>query len=187
MSALRHKGIKRVSESEIMKEVKFLEDSKDVCLSPALINGIVAAYQIAITKALGAGANALSQMLLQELGDLLSDYVKDIIPGVNFENPEDAIKKVFKELKLADEVDVKREGDTWLIEIRGSIFIPTYKILRQRGVEFFTLSPEALIVASIIRRYLRLKGTGKERVAVKAEVPEDDVLRFKVEQIRSLR
>jgi hypothetical protein len=187
MSALRYKGIKSLTEGGLMKEVEILGESKDVCLSPALVNGIVAAYQIAVTKALGAGANALSQILLQELGDLLSSYVEQIVEDVDFTKPEEAIRKVFEELKLAEKVEVERGDNEWLIKIKGSVFIPTYKILRERNVEFFTLSPEALIVASIIRKYLRLKGTGKERVAVKAEVPEDDVLVFKVREIKSLR
>ncbi len=172
---------------EILKEeVKSLMDAGNTCLSPALVNALVSAYQIAITRALGAGANALSQMLLFELGDLLSDYVEQLI-DIDFEKPEEAIRKVFKELKLAEEVNVKREDSTWDIEVKGSVFIPTYQILRKRGIEFFTLSPEALIIASIIRRYLRMKGKGNERVKVKAEVPEDNVLRFKVVQIKALR
>ncbi len=173
-------------ERVLKEEVKSLMSAEDVCLSPALVNALVSAYQIAITRALGAGANALSQMLLFELGDLLSDYVEQLIK-VDFSKPEEAIEKVFKELKLAKEVKVKREDSTWDIEVRGSVFIPTYQILRQRNIEFFTLSPEALIIASIIRRYLRMKGKGNERVKVKAEVPEGDVLRFKVVEIKALR
>jgi len=173
-------------EEVLKEEVKSLMEAENACLSPALVNALVSAYQIAITRALGAGANALSQMLLYELGDLLSEYVENLIK-VDFEKPEEAIEKIFKELKLAKDVKVVREDGAWNIEVRGSIFIPTYQILRQRGVEFFTLSPEALLIASIIRRYLRLKGKGNERVKVKAEVPEDDVLRFKVVQIKALR
>ena len=185
--ASQRTDIKRVTGVELMKEVKILEESKDVYLSPALINGIVAAYQIAVTRALGPGANALSQMLLQELGDLLSSYVEKLVDGIDFNKPEEAISKVFRELKLAGDVEVERGDGEWLIKIKDSVFIPTYRILRERGVEFFTLSPEALIVASIIRKYLRLKGTGKERVSVKAEVPEDDVLVFKVKELRPAR
>jgi len=177
----------KVTEEIMKHEVEILRESENVCLSPALVNGIVAAYQIAITKALGAGANALSQMLLQELGELLSEYVEQVVGGVDFTKPEEAISKVFAELKLADEVKVKREGDEWHVEIKGSVFKPTYEILRERGVKFFTLSPEALIVASIIRKYLRIKGNGNERVSVKAEVPEGDTLVFKVKEVKALR
>ncbi len=170
------------------EEVGALMSVGKECIPSPLVNGIVAAYQIAITKTLGSASNAMAQMLLTELGELLSNYVDEVLGEADYSNVEETVKRAFEELGLAKEVNVKKEGENkWIIEVKGSVFIPTYKILKERGVQFFTLSPEALLVASIIRRHLREAGDGKERVRVKAEVPEDETLRFIVEKIASLR
>ncbi len=171
------------SMSEVMK---ILSEAKDKCIPSPLINAIISAYQIAINKALGAGANAMSQMLLTELGDFLSNYVEELVGNIDFSDPREATKKVFKELGIAKDVEIEEVDGKWEVEVRGSVFIPTYKILAERGVKFFTLSPEALIIASIIRKSLRLKGDEKARVRVKAETPKDEVLRFEVIQLSSL-
>ncbi|UXD21717.1 hypothetical protein IPA_07150 [Ignicoccus pacificus DSM 13166] len=177
-----------MSMSDRSAEVDALMKAKESCIPSPLVNGIVAAYQIAITKTLGSASNAMAQMLLTELGELLSKYVDEVLGEADYSNVEETVRRAFKELGLAEEVNVKKEDSKrWVIEIKGSVFIPTYRMLKERGVQFFTLSPEALLVASIIRRHLREAGEGNERVRVKAEVPEDDVLRFIVERIQALR
>ncbi|ALU11344.1 hypothetical protein EYM_00145 [Ignicoccus islandicus DSM 13165] len=163
-----------------------MSEARGECIPSPLVNAIVSAYQIAITKALGAGANAMAQMLLTELGDFLSDYVESVIGEMDYEDVKGAVRKIFQELGLAKEVKIEEKDGKWVIEVRGSVFIPTYKILAQRGIQFFTLSPEALLIASIIRKSLRIKGDQKARVRVNAETPQDEVLRFEVQQISSL-
>ena len=166
--------------------VSLLSEVRGECIPSPLVNAIVSAYQIAITKVLGAGANAMAQMLLSELGDFLSDYVESVIGKIDYSDVEEAVKKIFEELGLAKEVEIKEKDGKWEVVVKGSVFIPTYKILFERGVKFFTLSPEALLIASIIRKSLRSKGDEKARVRVKAETPSDDTLRFEVIQISSI-
>jgi len=177
-----------VTPGDRSSEVEALMSEGGKCIPSPLVNGIVAAYQIAITKTLGSASNAMAQMLLTELGELLSNYVDEVLGKADYGNVEETVKRAFEELGLAKEVNVEKSDDNkWIIEVKGSVFIPVYKILKDRGVQFFTLSPEALLVASIIRKHLREKGDGRERVKVKAEVPSDEVLRFEVEKISSLR
>ncbi len=168
-----------------------------------MCNAILAAYQIALVKTLGSGAGAMSQILLNELGDVLIQLAGEISGEKRevFEEKDitNIIVGILKTLGIAKDVEVQelesteKHGQTlrrFSIKIWGSIFTPAHRVLVNRGVKSYSLSPEALLVAAILRKMLRDTAADKSiRVNVTAKLPEseDQPLEIIVEQITSLK
>ncbi len=173
-------------ESVAQERERVLGAVSDVCVNAALVNGIVTAYQVALHKTLGAAANAMSQLLITELGDSLSEYVDHLLGATDHKDILESIMRVFNNLKIASDVRYEEVDEkTWRIRIKDSVFKAAHKMLLQRGIELFTLSPEALIIASIIRKHLREEGKGNERVKVEATLTDDEIV-IVVQKISSL-
>jgi len=160
----------------------------------ALMNGIVAAYEVALVRTLGKGANAMVQMLLTELGDLLADFVSTTKTiDKTYENAAQLIAEALKQLGIAKEVEVEEVSTEqgariWKIRIRDSIFTAAHKLLASRGLREVGLSPEGLLVASILRQILRKQEGRYARVTMTTRLPSDnEPLEIIVKQIPTLR
>jgi len=160
----------------------------------ALMNGIVAAYEVALVRTLGKGANAMVQMLLTELGDLLADFVSTTKTiDKTYENAAQLIAEALKHLGIAKEVEVEEVSTEqgariWKIRIRDSIFTAAHKLLASRGLREVGLSPEGLLVASILRQILRKQEGRYARVTMTTRLPSDnEPLEIIVKQIPTLR
>ncbi len=168
-----------------------------------LLNAIVAGYQLCMVRMLGSGATATTQILLTEVGELLSRMVDRILDSsqasYELENVGKLIANAFRELGIARRVEVEELEATekhgqklrrYRVLVYDSIFSPAHRILVERGVREFTLSPEALLAAAIVRRVLRERtgGDRRARVTVKAILPQaaDQPLEVLVEQLVSL-
>ncbi|ALU12830.1 hypothetical protein EYM_07895 [Ignicoccus islandicus DSM 13165] len=178
-------------EVEIQREADTLSH-EHVCIDSALVNAVILAYQKVLYKVLGSSAIAYTQILISELGDLLSKLLESKLIN-NLEESLDghdgtlgpSLTNILKKLGVAKEAKVVKESDKEIvIEIHGSVFDPAYKILKQEGIPI-TLSPEAFLIASLIRTWLRRRGTGDERVDVRCEL-QDGVLRIRVKRIGNL-
>ena len=150
-------------------------------VSAKVVNLILLGYQLALIQVLGKSAGAMAQLLISKLGDKLSESLQ-----VEAQSLEEAIKKLFKETGLANDVEFKQVDEkTYEIIVKDSAFKELHDMLKKEGLNDFPLSPEAMLAASIIRKYLRHYGDGKERVVVKTQFV-DDSLKIIVKQIRSL-
>ncbi len=153
----------------------------DRLVSAKVVNLILFAYQMALIKTIGKSAGAMAQLLISELGDLLSKSLE-----VEAQSLEEAIKKLFKETGLANDVEFKQVDEkTYEVIVKDSAFKELHEMLKKEGLKDFPLSPEAMLVASIIRKYLRHYGDGRERVLVKTSF-EGDYLKITVKQLKSL-
>ncbi len=165
------------------------------CVNSALVNAILVAYQKALYRVLGKSAKAFTQLLISELGDLLASMLGPYMINAIDKALEDhdgtlsrVITKAFKELGLASEVNVIEIDDAngiEVFEIKNSVFEPAYRILSKENIEM-ALTPEAFLIASIIRTRLREHGSGNERVDVEAEYAEGKLL-IKVKRISDLK
>jgi len=146
-----------------------------------LMNSLVTGYSIALAKTLGSGAGAMTQILLSEIGEVLSAMVDEILgsgqASYELENVEELLKNAFLELGIAKDVKIEKNiKDNMVIYklyIKGSLFAPVHKILIDRGLKEFPLSPEGLLAASIVRRVLRERkdGNTKARINVNTKLP----------------
>ena len=152
-----------------------------------LINAIIAGYQIALNRALGAGAAAMTQLLIKDIGEFLEDMLEDI--GFEVHDIQDLttdIPKAFKMLGISDNVEVElpnngsSSGDKYIIKIHDSIFKPVARLMSQKGIKF-TLSPESFLAAAIVRKAVRKqKPDAQVRIKVHEQKSPDDPLVIEV-------
>jgi len=160
-----------------------------------LMNSLITGYSIALAKTLGSGAGAMTQILLSEVGEVLSAMVDEILGNdqVNYEmeNVEELLKNAFLELGIAKDIEIEKEKkDNMIIYklyIKGSVFAPVHKILIDRGLKEFPLSPEGLLSASIVRRVLREREKGA-RINVNTKLPVEDgeTLMVEIKEVEKL-
>ncbi len=161
-----------------------------------LMNSLVTGYSIALAKTLGSGAGAMTQILLSEVGEVLSAMVDEILGSeqvsYELENVEELLKNAFLELGIAQDVEIEKEvkdnTKIYKLYIKGSLFNPVHKILIDRGLKEFPLSPEGLLSASIVRRVLRERsGNSKARINVNTKLPVDgETLIVEIKEVGSL-
>lgn len=191
-------------EDDIMKQAgdllneKYDESWRDISYNIHLMNALITGYSIALHKTLGAGAGAMTQILLTEVGEVLSGMV-DIILGdeqVAFEkeNLDEIIKSALLKLGIAEDVVIESsmDGDMEIhkIYIKKSLFNSTHQILIGKGIKEFPLSPEGLLCASIVRRVLREKtgGDANARINVNTKLPVDgETVIVEIKQIAKLK
>ncbi|MEO2117569.1 MAG: hypothetical protein ABGW92_04090, partial [Methanocaldococcus sp.] len=95
-----------------------------------LMNALVTGYSIALAKTLGSGAGAMTQILLSEVGEVLSAMVDEILGSeqVSYEseNVEELLKNAFLELGIAQDVEIEKEVKDnmriYKLYIKGSLF-----------------------------------------------------------------
>lgn len=77
-----------------------------------LMNSLVTGYSIALAKTLGSGAGAMTQILLSEIGEVLSAMVDEILgsgqASYELENVEELLKNAFLELGIAKDVKIEK-------------------------------------------------------------------------------
>ncbi len=149
-----------------------LSDKREI--PTGTINAIVAMYQLALSKALGSGSAALTQLILRDVTKIADEMLKDL--GIELGEVGDLkndIPKVFKLMGISDKVEVEvpkealASGSTYVIKVYDSVFKPVALLLHKKGIKF-TLSPEAFIAAYIVRKALR-KQSDKANVRIQVE------------------
>ncbi len=162
------------------------------------INAIVLGYSLVIGKTLGKSFTGMSQLLLNEVGDTLAEMVDEIVGRASYssENLAELIKRGLEESSIARNVVVEEQPPVekhgvylrrFRITIKDSLFKPIYGVLLKRGYQEFPLSPEAMLVAAIVRRILRKKKKDA-RLKVHAKLMEDgETLEIAVEELPSLK
>ncbi|MEB3774035.1 MAG: hypothetical protein GSR86_03805 [Desulfurococcales archaeon] len=161
--------------------------SEKITIPSGLLNVIVAGYQIALNKTLGAGAAAMTQILIKEIGEYLEDLLEDI--GFEIHDIKDLkedIPKAFKMLGISDNVEVElpqngsNTGDKYIIKIHDSIFKPVAVLLAKKGIKF-SLSPESFLVAAIIRKTIRkVKKDAQVKIKIKPQSSPEEPLIIEV-------
>ncbi len=139
------------------------------------LNAIVAMYQTALSKALGSGSAALTQLILRDVTQIADDMFKQfgIELGIDVEDIAKDIKDAFKIMGISNKVEVEvpekaeSKGSEYVIKVYDSIFKPVALMLEKKGIKF-TLSPEAFIAAYVIRKALRQKNE-KANVRISVE------------------
>ena len=169
-----------------VKEGEFTLAEK-IEIPSGLLNAIVAGYQIALNKTLGAGSAAMTQLLIRDIGDFLEQMLEDI--GFEIHDIKDLTKDIpeaFKMLGISDNVEVEipsngsSAGDKYVIKIYDSIFKPVAKLMYEKGIKF-TLSPESFIAAAIVRKAIRKqKPDAQVRVKVLPQKSPDEPLVIEV-------
>ncbi len=167
---------------EIIEEVKDLFESTsneewvDASRIKQLMNAIVVGYSIAFEKALGAGLTAMGQLLISEVGDVLSEMVDQLLGAEQLEysdeNRTEIIKSALVKLGIARTVEVESNNDRHRIFISDSIFHPVHAILAKKGYSEFPLSPEGFLCAAIVRKVLREANSNKQ-VQITTKLPTD--------------
>lgn len=149
-----------------------------------LINAIIAGYQIALNKTLGAGAAAMTQLLIKEVGDFLEELLEEAGFEVHeIKDLKEDIPRSLEMLGISKNVEVElpengsKAGDRYIIKVHDSIFKPTALLLAKKGIKF-TLSPESFIIAAIVRKAIRkVKPDAQVRIKVHPqEKPEDPLV-----------
>ncbi len=152
-----------------------------------LLNAIIAGYQIALNKTLGAGAAAMTQLLIKEIGDFLEELLEEVGFEVHeIKDLKEDIPKSLKMLGISEKVEVEvptdgeKTGDKYVIKIYDSIFKPVALMLAKKGITF-TLSPESFIVAAIVRKAIRkVRPDAQVRVKVNPQKSPDEPLVIEV-------
>ncbi len=157
---------------EIIEEVKDLlesisnEEWVGASRIKQLMNAIVLGYSIAFEKALGAGLTAMGQLLISEVGDVLSEMVDQLLGAEQLEysdeNRTEIIKSALVKLGIARTVEVESNNDHHRIFISDSIFHPVHVILAKKGYSEFPLSPEGFLCAAIVRKVLKEANSNKQ-------------------------
>ncbi len=149
-----------------------LSDKKEI--PTGTINVIIAMYQLALSKALGSGSAALTQLILRDATSIADEMLKDL--GVELGDVEDLkkdIPKVFKLVGVSEKVEVEvpedklSSGSVYVIKVYDSIFKPVALLLQKKGIKF-TLSPESFIAAYVVKKALRKENT-KANVRIQVE------------------
>ncbi len=149
-----------------------LSDKREI--PTGTINTIVAMYQLALSKALGTGSAALTQLILRDATEIADEMLKNLgIELGDIGNLEKDIPKIFKLMGISSKVEVEvpkdatAVGSTYVIKVYDSIFKPVALLLQKRGIKF-TLSPESFIAAYVIRKALRKRDI-KANVRIQVE------------------
>ncbi len=155
------------------KEGRFdLSEKKSI--PTGTINAIIAMYQLALSKALGSGSAALTQLILRDITDLADAMLKDL--GIELGEVADLredIPKVFRTMGISERVEVEtpekatESGSIYIIKVYDSIFKPVALLLNKKGIKF-TLSPESFIAAYLVRKAIR-KVNPKAQVRIQVE------------------
>ncbi len=149
-----------------------------------LINAIIAGYQIALNKTLGAGTAAMTQLLIKEVGDFLEELLEEIGFEVHeIKDLKEDIPRSLEMLGISKNVEVElpengsKSGDRYIIKVHDSIFKPTALLLAKKGIKF-TLSPESFIIAAIVRKAIRkIRPDAQVRIKIHPqEKPEDPLV-----------
>ena len=160
-----------------------------------VVNLVVLGDQVVIGKVLGKSYGGMTQLLLNEVGDMLSELVDELTKDklvYNADNLTDTIKASLVELGIAKNVEVEelppveKHGKImkrYRVVIKDSLFKPIYGVLVKKGYREFPMSPEGLLIAAIIRRILRDKQENA-RVNMRVNLSEDgERLEVIIEQI----
>jgi len=139
------------------------------------VNAIVAMYQLALSKALGSGSAALTQLILRDVTEIADEMFKQlgIEIGDSVEDITEDIKKAFKLMGISENVEVEvpekaeEKGSVYVVKVYDSIFKPVAILLGKKGIKF-TLSPESFIAAYVVRKALRQKNA-KANVRIQVE------------------
>ncbi|WP_317895373.1 hypothetical protein [Pyrofollis japonicus] len=159
------------------------------------INAIVLGYQVVIGKTLGKSFGGMTQMLLREVGNLLSDIVDQLVGDIEYSEEKlvEAIERSLVATGIAKDVKVEELPSEvkhsyvlrrFSIKITDSIFKPIYKVLSKYGYKEFPLSPEGMLVAAVVLKVLK-QSNKSAKLNMKARLPtsEDEALEIIVEQI----
>jgi len=159
---------------------------------------ILAGYQLALWRALGSGSGAMTQMLLGEVGDLVLEALRETGVNIDYDvaEPDKIVEDVLGRIGIAREVRVERLEDSvkhgrrlrrYRVVIKDSMFAPVHAMLVQRGMREYPLSPEALVIAAIVRRVLHSRNP-RARVSVRAILPAsgNEPLEVIVEEVAPL-
>jgi len=149
---------------------------EEVKIKSGVLNTIIAMYQVAISKALGTGSAAMTQLILREI-ERLTD---EMLAKIGFELPEvedipKEIVEVFKLFGFSHKVEVEmpeagkehHAGSEFVVKVYDSIFKPVAYMLMQKGIKY-TLSPESFLAAYVVMKALEKRGE-KPRVRVNVE------------------
>ncbi len=166
-----------------------------------VMQAVMIGYQVALYRALGEkGMKAMSQLLLTEVGDLIADVFERFAGEREYshhiEDIEELVKEQLEHLGIARDVRVEelekrvkygQELRRFRKEVYDSVFTPVHRLLVERGLKEYPLSPEALLVAAIIRRALRSVDE-RARVKVDVKLPQSprEPLTILVEEITRL-
>ncbi len=185
---------------EVLNGVDHMDTSwRDKAVVINVINLVVMGYQVVIGKVLGKSYGGMTQLLLNEVGDMLSEMVDELTKGklvYDADNLANTIKASLVELGIAKNVEVEelppeekhgRMLRRYRVVIKDSLFQPIYRVLLKKGYTEFPMSPEGLLIAAIVRRVLREK-QADARVNMKAKLMEDgETLEVHIEQITPLQ
>ncbi len=169
-----------------VKEGEFTLSEK-IEIPSGLLNAIVAGYQIALNRTLGAGAAAMTQLLIKDIGEFLENMLEEIGFEVHdIKDLKEDIPEAFKMLGISDNVEVEvpsdgeEAGSKYVIKIHDSIFKPVAVLLAKKGIKF-TLSPESFIAAAIVRKAIRkVKPDAQVKVRIKPQKTPDEPLVIEV-------
>ena len=151
---------------------------EDVRIPSGLINAIVAGYQIALNRLLGAGGSAaMTQMLIRDIGDMLEEMLEEVGFDLGGEaDLKDTIPKAFEMLGISRDVEVEEAEGKYVIRIKDSVFKPTARLLESKGIKF-TLSPESFLAAAIARKAIRkTRPDAQVKIRVHPQRSADDPL-----------
>jgi len=188
-----------VTVREVLNGVDHMDTSwRDKTVVINVVNLVVMGYQVVIGKVLGKSYGGMTQLLLNEVGDMLSEMVDELTKGklvYDADNLAETIKASLMELGIASNMEVEelppeekhgRVLRRYRVIIRDSLFQPIYRVLLKKGYTEFPMSPEGLLIAAIVRRVLREK-QANARVNMKARLMDDgETLEVYIEQIAPL-
>ena len=169
-----------------VKEGEFTLKEK-IEIPSGLLNAIIAGYQIALNRTLGAGAAAMTQLLIKDIGDFLEEMLEEIGFEVHeIKDLKEDIPRAFKMLGISDNVEVEtpsngtNAGDKYVVKIYDSIFKPVARLMAKKGIKF-TLSPESFLAAAIVRKAIRkTRPDAQVKIKVNPQKSPDDPLVIEV-------
>jgi len=154
---------------------------EEIKVRSGVLNAIIAMYQVAISRALGSGSAAMTQLILREI----TRIADEMFESAGFKLPEiedipEEIVNVFKMFGFSHRVEVEMPekgtehhvGSEYVVKVYDSVFKPVAYMLMKKGIKY-TLSPESFLAAYAIIKALEKKG-------IKAKV------RINVEPLKSL-
>ena len=160
---------------------------ENITVPSGLINAVIAGYQIALTKTLGRGSAAMTQLLIRDIGQVLEEMLEELgfVPREIKDLGED-MSKAFKMLGISDNVEVIIHGDgvekdaKYVIKIYDSVFKPAARLLYKKSITF-TLSPESFLAAALVRAAIRrVTPDAQVKIKVNPQKSPDEPLEVEV-------
>jgi hypothetical protein len=121
-----------------------------VSLLPAILHTTLFSYQKAMKECLGAGATVMIPHILELLGGVPDEAVKEFMNSKSMEEGLEKLSKILKDARVAEKVSIERMDDEqYLLKIEDYVFADSvHKLLKPKDVT----CPFAIVMMALFEK-----------------------------------